>query len=177
LGHLAAANEVRARLHLDIVILVPALEQPLKAAPEASAAHRFAMVELGIGGNAALSVSRVDIDRGGPTFTVDTLGDLAAEYPDAELTFIAGADSIATLDQWKEPERLRTLARFVGVTRPGHDVPVASQDVQVVDVPGVAVSSTEVRRRVSVGAPIRYLVPDAVVQYIERHQLYLGGNA
>jgi nicotinate-nucleotide adenylyltransferase len=174
---LAAASEVYAQLEFDEIVLVPAHAQPLKSPPSATAEHRLAMVQLAIADNEAFSASGVDITRGGATYTVDTLADLASEYPGAEFTFIAGADAISRLDEWKDPERLRTLARFVGVTRPGHAKPVASPGLRVVDVPGVAVSSTEVRRRVSNGAPIRYLVPDVVVQYIERHQLYLGGNA
>lgn len=177
LGHLAAASEVHAQLHLDAVMFVPAHAQPLKPAPQASAADRLAMLEAAVADNSAFLASRVDVARGGATYTVDTLTDLASEHPDAELTFIAGADAIARLAEWKDAERLRTLARFVGVTRPGHSSPEPSRDLQVVHVPGVAVSSTEVRRRVGVGSPIRYLVPDAVVQYIEEHQLYLGGNA
>jgi nicotinate-nucleotide adenylyltransferase len=177
LGHLAAASEVLAALQLDEVIFVPAHAQPLKPAPIASATRRVAMLELAVGDNDDFSTSRVDIERGGVTYTVDTLTDLQREHPDAELTFIAGADAVATLDRWREPERLRTLARFVGVTRPGHPRPEDANGVRVVDVPGVAVSSTEVRRRVSIGAPIRYLVPDAVVHYIAQHELYLGGDA
>lgn len=177
LGHLAAANEVGSLLGLDRVLLVPANEQPLKPAPHASAEHRLAMTRLATQGNDLLAVSTVDLDRGGATYTVDTLADLAREHPDAELTFIAGADAVASLDQWKDPERLRTLARFVGVTRPGHETPRGESGLHVVEVPGVAVSSTEVRRRIRAGAPIRYLVPDAVVEYVERNQLYLGGNA
>lgn len=177
LGHLAAADEVRHALGLDEVVFVPAHAQPLKPAPVASPEHRLAMTRLAVEGDAGFSVSTVDLDRGGATYTVDTLADLTALHPDAELTFIAGADAVATLDRWKDPERLMTLARFVGVTRPGHEAPDPGRGVWVVDVPGVAVSSTEVRRRVSVGAPIRYLVPDAVVEYIDRHRLYLGGNA
>lgn len=177
LGHLAAASEVLTVLQLDEVVFVPANAQPLKPPPRASAAHRVAMVELAVADNPRFSCSSVDVERGGETYTVDTLTDLRRAHPGVELTFIAGADAVASLDRWKDPERLRGLARFVGVTRPGHAMPEGERDLQVVAVPGVAVSSTEVRRRVSIGAPIRYLVPDAVVEYIAQHELYLGGDA
>ena len=177
LGHLAAASEVCHVLGLDSILLVPANAQPLKAAPQESAQHRLAMCRAAVDGDSRLDVSDVDIQRGGDTYTVDTLTDLAARFPGAELTFIVGADAVQTLDKWKDPERLRSLARFVGMTRPGYEPPVAADGVLVVEVPGVAVSSTEVRRRVRDGAPVRYLVPDAVVAYIERNGLYLGGDA
>lgn len=176
LGHLAAASEVYDVLGLDQILLVPTFAQPLKAAPLASDEQRVAMCEVAIQGDARLAVSRVDVERGGATFTVDTLADLREQFPDAELTFISGADSLATLERWKDAERLLGLARFVGVTRPGHAVPPLPANVPVVEVPSVAVSSTEVRRRVGAGAPIKYLVPDAVVAYIEEHSLYLGGS-
>ena len=177
LGHLAAASEVCNALALDSVVLVPANAHPLKPAPQESAEHRLAMCRVAVEGDSRLDVSDVDIERGGETFTVDTLTDLATNFPGAELTFIVGADALQTLSDWKEPERLRTLARFVGMTRPGYEPPVANDGVLVVEVPGVAVSSTEVRRRVRDGAPVRYLVPDAVVAYIELNGLYLGGDA
>lgn len=176
-GHLAAASEVRHVLGLDRVLLVPANAQPLKAPPVASAADRLEMCRLAVADDPYLDVDDCDIVRGGATFTVDTLADLAARHPGADLTFIAGADAVATLDRWKDAERLRTLARFVGVTRPGHVPPVEEQGVDVLEVPSVAVSSTEVRRRVLDGAPIRYLTPQGVVRYIERHDLYTGGSA
>ncbi len=177
LGHLAAASEARHVLGLDRVLLVPANAQPLKAPPVASAEDRLEMCRLAVADDPYLDVDDCDIVRGGATYTVDTLVDLAARYPGAELTFIAGADAVATLDRWKDAERLRTLARFVGVTRPGHTPPAREQGVEVLEVPSVAVSSTEVRRRVLDGAPIRYLTPQGVVRYIERHHLYTGGSA
>jgi len=177
LGHLAAASEVHHALGLDLVLLVPTHAQPLKPPPVASAADRLEMCRLAVADDPRLDVDDCDLVRGGPTYTVDTLTDLAARYPGAELTFIAGADALATLDQWRDVERLRTLARFVGVTRPGYATPAMADGIPVVTVPSVAVSSTEVRRRVHEGAPIRYLVAQGVVRYIERQRLYLGGCA
>lgn len=175
LGHLAAASEVYEVLGLDTVLLVPTAAHSLKGAPLASAEHRLAMCRVAAAEDDRLGVSDVDIVRGGVTYTVDTLTDLTAQYPGAELTFITGADSLATLPQWRSPERLAQLARFVGVTRPGHALPPMPDGTLVVEVPSVAVSSTEVRRRVRAGAPIRYLVPDSVVAYIDQFSLYLGG--
>ncbi len=177
LGHLVVASEVCAALALDRVLLVPAHQQPFKdstghAAPE----HRMAMCQLAVADDDRLEVSDVDIRRGGVTYTVDTLGDIAATFPGAELFFIAGADSVSRLSEWREPDKLMTLARFVGVGRPGHPLPVLPAPHIVVDTPKVGVSSTEVRRRRRAGAPVRYLVPDAVTAYIDQHALYLGGS-
>jgi len=176
LGHLVVASEVCNALSLDRVLLVPARQQPFKdstghAAPE----HRLAMCRLAVEDDDRLDVSDVDLVRGGLTYTVDTLTDLAVEYPDAELFFIAGADSVARLAQWREPERLMNLARFVGVSRPGHTPPTLTAPHMVVETPEVGVSSTDVRHRLRTGTPIRYLVPDSVVAYIAQHALYLGG--
>ena len=176
LGHLVVASEVCAALALDRVILVPAHQQPFKdsnghAAPE----HRLAMCRLAVEGDDRLEVSDVDIARGGVTYTVDTLIDIAATHPDAELFFIAGADAVSRLSEWREPARLMQLATFVGVGRPGHPVPALTPPHLVVDTPQVGVSSTEVRRRCRDSEQIRYLVPDAVAAYIAQHALYLGG--
>lgn len=177
LGHLVVASEVCAALALDRVILVPAHQQPFKdSTGHASPEHRIAMCQLAVAGDERLEVSDVDIARGGLTYTVDTLADIAAEHPGAELFFIAGADAVSRLSEWREPERLMKLARFVGVARPGHPAPALPAPHLVVDTPEVAVSSTEVRRRSRAGAPVRYLVPDAVAAYIAQHALYLGGT-
>ncbi len=177
LGHLVVASEVCAALALDRVLLVPAHQQPFKdSTGHASPEHRLAMCRLAVANDDRLEVSDVDIVRGGLTYTVDTLADIAAAYPDAELFFIAGADAVSRLSEWREPARLMELARFVGVGRPGHSAPVLPAPHLVVETPEVAVSSTEVRRRSRAGSPMRYLVPDAVVTYIAKHSLYLGGT-
>lgn len=176
LGHLVVASEVCAALDLDRVILVPAHQQPFKdSTGEAAPEHRLAMCRLAVEGDPRFDVSDVDIERGGTTYTVDTLSDIAELHPGAELFFIAGADAVSRLSEWRDPERLVKLARFVGVARPGHAVPALPTPHVVVETPQVAVSSTEVRRRRRIGAPVRYLVPDPVAAYIAQHALYLGG--
>ncbi len=177
MGHLVVASEVCAALALDTVLLAPAHRQPFKdTTGEASPEHRLAMCELAARDDARLGVSDVDLVRGGVTYTVDTLSDLREQFPDAEIFFIAGADSVARLDEWREPERLKKLARFVGVARPGHPNPHLEPPHLVVETPEMGVSSTDVRRRRVTGAPIRYLVPDAVATYIVDHGLYIGGS-
>ena len=175
IGHLAVASQVHYELGLDAVLLVPANAQPLKAAPTASGSDRLAMCRAAIEGDPRLRASDVDLARGGATYSVDTLTDLGAQHPGAELFFITGADSLATLPQWKNYETLVTLATFVGVTRPGHSLTQLDAPHVLVPVPALAVSSTDIRDRVRAGAPIRYLVPPAVAQYVDDHQLYLGG--
>ncbi|WP_144018667.1 nicotinate-nucleotide adenylyltransferase [Demequina sp. NBRC 110051] len=175
-GHLAAASEVAAALDLDQVLLVPVHSQPFKldslaAAPE----HRLAMCRLAVEGDERLAVSDVDVVRGGVTYTLDTLTDLHEQEPGAEWFFITGSDALARLHEWKDAERLTSLARFIGVTRPGHSLPDVDMPHTLVEVPAMAVSSTDVRRRVRTGAPIRYLVPRAVADYIAKHDLYAGG--
>lgn len=176
-GHLLVASEVHAALGLDKVLMVPANAQPFKGnTAQATAAQRLEMCRLATADDERLGVCDADIVRGGVTYTVDTLTDLAAVYPGAELYFIGGADALARLDEWREPERLRELARFVGVARPGHGSPASDATHVVVETPEVGVSSTDVRRRVAAGAPVRYLVPDSVAAYIVQHGLYLGGS-
>ncbi|HET8957857.1 MAG TPA: nicotinate-nucleotide adenylyltransferase [Microcella sp.] len=173
-GHLVAASEVADRLGLDDVVFVPTGEPYLK--PDATGSeHRYLMTVIATASNPRFSVSRVDIDRNGPTYTIDTLSDLAAVYPGAELFFISGADAIAQIVDWKAADRLFDLAHFVAVTRPGHRLTVRDLPegrVSWMEIPALAISSTDCRDRVGRGAPVWYLVPDGVVQYIAKHQLY-----
>ena len=175
-GHLVAASEVAAALKLDQVVFVPTGAPENK--PEVTGGeHRYLMTVIATAANPRFLVSRVDIDRDKPTYTVDTLTDLKNSYPDAELFFITGSDAIAQILAWKEVQRLWDLAHFVAVSRPGHalqipDVPAGA--VTVVEVPALSISSTDCRNRVSNGEPIWYLVPDGVVQYIGKHGLYRG---
>ncbi|MDN4476719.1 nicotinate-nucleotide adenylyltransferase [Demequina sp. SYSU T00192] len=175
-GHLAAASEVCARLGLDQILLTPAYSQPFKQGIDAaSPAHRLAMCELAAAEDERFAVSPVDIERGGVTYTVDTLVDLREQRPDAELFFITGADALARLDEWRDADRLPGLANFVGVTRPGHSLEESEWPHILVETPSLAISSTDVRRRVRAGLPIRYLVPRSVADYIAMNGLYYGG--
>ncbi len=175
-GHLAAASEVCAALSLDLLLVTPADVQPFKDAGAVTPArHRLAMARLAVKDDPRMEVSDVDIVRGAPTYTVDTLRDIAAAFPGSELFFITGADALERLDEWREAKVLKTLATFVGVSRPGYSLSPSGGDVRFVEVPALQVSSTDVRRRVAVGQPIDYLVPAAVVDYIEETKLYVGG--
>ena len=177
MGHLASASEVAGVLSLDTVLVVPTAGHPLKNGREvASAKDRLAMARLAVAGDSRLAVSSVDVDRGAPTYTVDTLTDLALQFPGAEFFFITGADALANLAQWKDVDRLASLATFVGVTRPRYQWVGRTDGIVLVEVPGIDVSSTDVRRRVRTGQPFRYLVPGAVADYIEEHHLYRGGS-
>jgi nicotinate-nucleotide adenylyltransferase len=137
------------------------------------------MTVIATASNPRFSVSRVDVDRNGPTYTIDTLTDLHSQRPDAELFFITGADALAQIVSWRDNERLFELAHFVGVTRPGFylaDAHLPDGGVSLVEVPALAISSTDCRDRVGRGMPVWYLVPDGVVQYIEKRGLYRAGR-
>ncbi|WP_349897110.1 nicotinate-nucleotide adenylyltransferase [Parafrigoribacterium soli] len=173
-GHLVAASEVAQQLHLDEVVFVPT-GQPYQKQRATSAEHRYLMTVIATAANPQFTVSRVDIDRKGPTYTIDTLRDLRSERPDAELFFISGADAIAQILDWKDVTELWSLAHFVAVTRPGHPLSISGlpeSDVSLLEVPALAISSTDCRDRVGRGFPVWYLVPDGVVQYISKHHLY-----
>jgi nicotinate-nucleotide adenylyltransferase len=175
-GHLVAASEVAARFDLDEVLFVPTGEPWQKGAREVSPAEdRYLMTVIATASNPRFSVSRVDIDRPGPTYTVDTLTDLHRMFPDAQLYFITGADALAQILSWRNVEELFRWALFVGVTRPGYelgDEHLPDGAVTLVEVPAMAISSTDCRLRVHDGRPIWYLVPDGVVQYISKRGLY-----
>lgn len=183
-GHLAIAEEARVRLALDTVLLVPARLQPLRqnertTTPE----HRAAMLERAIIGNPALALSRIEYERPGPSYTVDTMALLRERHPrGSEFFFILGMDALAELPNWKEPERLITLCRLVAFHRPGCDfdprnlflrLPLLRERAIFLEGPRLDISSTELRRRVRNGLPIRYMVPDSVAEYIRSHRLYL----
>lgn len=173
-GHLVAASEAQVSLDLDEVIFVPT-GYPADKPGVSPAEHRYLMAVIATASNPRFRVSRVDIDRPGPTYTVDTLTDLRTQFPDADLFFITGADAIATVLTWKDAEQLTSLAHFVAVTRPGHELSVESLSadaVTVLEVPALAISSTDCRARVYAGKAVWYLVPDGVVQYIAKHRLY-----
>jgi nicotinate-nucleotide adenylyltransferase len=173
-GHLVAASEVAQHFHLDEVVFVPT-GQPYQKQNATPGEHRYLMTVIATASNPMFTVSRVDIDRGGPTYTIDTLRDLRAERPDAELFFITGADAVEQILDWKNIDELWSLAHFVAVSRPGHTLTVSNLPQQVVsllEVPALAISSTDCRARVGRGFPVWYLVPDGVVQYISKYHLY-----
>ncbi|QTE28635.1 nicotinate-nucleotide adenylyltransferase [Pengzhenrongella sicca] len=177
-GHLVAASEAAARFDLDEVVFAPTGRSSFKQDQVVSPAeHRYLMTVIATASNPRFTVSRVDLDRPGLTYTVDTLRDLSAERAGADLFFISGADAIEQILRWKDAQELFTMAQFVAVTRPGHQLSVAGlppDRVQVLEVPALAISSTDIRARVRAGKPAWYLVPDGVVQYIAKHGLYRG---
>jgi len=183
IGHLFAAEEARTRLGLERVLFVPAGLPPHKLdVPVTPVEHRLNMVQLALADNPHLVLSRVDVDRFGPSYTVDTISLLRDEYgPDTELHFIMGSDSLADLLTWHRPERLIRLCRIVALTRPNGLVdleelnrllPGAIARIQMLEMPLLQLSSSDLQRRVRAGFSIRYLVPMAVEAYIEQHQLY-----
>lgn len=177
-GHLVAASEVASSFDLDEVVFVPTGE-PWHKKTSSAAEHRYLMTVIATASNPNFTVSRVDIDRPGTTYTVDTLADIHAEYPDAELFFISGADAIAQVVDWKDVDHLMDKAHFVGVSRPGHELTISgfsADNVSLLEVPALAISSTDCRDRVSRGYPVWYLVPDGVVQYIAKHNLYRSND-
>src|SRR6266513_6501709 len=180
-GHLVAASEVAHIFALDEVIFVPTGQPWQKLDKKVSAAEdRYLMTVIATASNPRFSVSRLDIDRPGPTYTIDTLRDLRAERGDeAELFFITGADALAQIMSWQDVNELFALAHFVGVTRPGHQLTgdgLPEDKVSLVEVPALAISSTDCRHRVASGEPIWYLVPDGIVQYIAKRKLYRPGD-
>lgn len=182
-GHLVAASEVADRYALDEVIFVPTGQPWQKEGRDVSPAEdRYLMTVIATASNPRFSVSRVDIDRVGITRTVDTLRELHGAYPDAELYFITGADALANILSWQSWEELFDLACFVGVSRPGYDLHVEhlsdhlddypEDTVTLIEIPALAISSSECRERARDGRPVWYLVPDGVVQYIAKRSLY-----
>ena len=173
-GHLVAASEVASAFNLDGVLFVPT-GTPWQKDKVTDGEHRYLMSVIATASNPRFTVSRVDIDREGPTYTVDTLRDIQKAYPDAELFFITGADAVKQILEWKDHEQLWPLAHFVAVTRPGHKLelpPAPEGAISILEIPALAISSTDIRARVVEGEPVWYLVPDGVVQYIGKHKLY-----
>lgn len=180
-GHLVAASEVAAQYELDEVVFVPTGTPSFKQDTiVTSAEHRYLMTVIATASNPRFTVSRVDVDRAGLTYTVDTLRDLAVQRPDADLFFITGADAITQILRWKDSDELFGMAQFVAVTRPGHTLSIdglPSDRVSQWEIPALAISSTDVRARARAGRPVWYLVPDGVVQYINKHGLYRGSQS
>jgi nicotinate-nucleotide adenylyltransferase len=189
LGHLVCAQEAHSQLGLDAVLFMPVAAPPHKEASEdPGAERRFELCRLAVRGDERFGVSRLEIERGGASYTVDTLTALHERHPEDELIFIAGGDVAASLPTWREPSRVLELAGFAVAERRGavrEDVierwralgDAAPAGPLFLDMPRIDVSSSEVRRRVRDGRPVRYLVPDPVVAYIEAHGLYRSAVA
>ncbi|MBE0418415.1 MAG: nicotinate-nucleotide adenylyltransferase [Coriobacteriia bacterium] len=182
-GHLVTAEEALVQFNLDRVIVMPAGRPARKTDVEVTPAeHRYLMTVIATAANPDFEVSRMEIDRPGVTYTVDTLNALRDVHgPHAELFFITGADAVWEIVMWKDAERFRGLATFIAATRPGYDLEAAQQvhseelsriDIHFIEVPALAISSTDIRRRVAERRPIRYLMPEAVAAYIQKYGLY-----
>ncbi len=181
LGHLMAAEFAREAFRLDAVLFVPNRYSPFKA-PEAvaPAEDRYLMVALAVHDHPAFRASRIEVDRPGPSYTVETLRRLSEEYPSAELYFITGLDAILELPRWKDPQEILRLAQIVAVSRPGHTPDEAEwaldadwkKRIRILEVPTLSVSATEIRARIAAGRSIRYLVPEPVRAYLEETGLY-----
>lgn len=182
-GHLVAASEVQARFGLDEVVFVPTGDPWQKSDREVSdARYRYEMTVIATASNPRFTVSRVDLERQGPTYTIDTLRDLHetldGRVGGLELYFITGADALADIFTWRDADELFGLASFVGCTRPGWSTDAGSlsdlapDGVTIVEIPALSISSTDCRERTGRGEPVWYLVPDGVVQYIVKHGLY-----
>jgi nicotinate-nucleotide adenylyltransferase len=176
-GHLVAASEVAHAFTLDEVVFVPTGHPEDKEGASAGE-DRYLMTVIATASNPRFSVSRVDLDRPGPTYTIDTLRDLQAmRQPEDQLFFITGADALARIMSWRDSADLFKLAHFVGCTRPGHRLTGAGLPegkVSLIEIPALTISSTACRARVAKGEPIWYLVPDGIVQYIAKRGLYGG---
>jgi len=182
-GHLAAAEEARVRVNLEKVLFVVAGVPPHKQDEDVTPVeHRLAMVRLGIASNPHFGISRVDVERPGPSYTVDTISILQEQWgPEVELFFVMGLDSLVEVPTWHQPQRLIRLCRFVAVSRPGFEVdmrqledsvPGISSRVEIIDMPEVEISSSDLQRRVHEGLPIKYQVPEEVESYISKFRLY-----
>ena len=173
-GHLVAASEAAFQFELDEVVFVPTGDSWQKSG-ESPAEDRYLMTVIATAGDPRFTVSRVDIDRDGPTYTVDTLRDLHRKRADAELFFITGADALSGFLSWHDPEGILEQAHLVGVTRPGYFVTtehLPKGSASVIEIPALAISSTDCRERVARGAPVSYLVPLGVARFIAKAGLY-----
>jgi nicotinate-nucleotide adenylyltransferase len=179
-GHLVTAEEALVQFALDSVVFVPTGRPWMKQDRVVSPAEdRYLMTVIATASNPRFHVSRVEIDRDGPTYTVDTLRTLAERYPDAELYFVTGADAMLEILEWKDPGEVLSSAHFIAATRPGYDLArfesmelARKTSVSRMSIPALAISSTDIRERVLDGRPIRYLVPEGVKSYIEKAELY-----
>jgi nicotinate-nucleotide adenylyltransferase len=180
-GHLFIAEDVRARLAIEHVLIVPNGVPPHKKPYTVSAPHhRLRMVELAVAGSTTLAADGIETNSEGPSYTVETLRILRRRLPDAELVFITGVDAVAEIATWREPDEVVRLCRLVAVSRPGYSLadlqsavpPTLLRGIELLATDEIGISSTDIRRRVAQGLPIRYLTPDPVVAYIAANNLY-----
>ena len=186
IGHLVLAEEVRTRLNLAEILFMPAGQPWLRVdSPISPAEHRMEMMRLAIADKPYFKLSTMEIERGGPTYTVDTIAELKARLgPEDELFFILGWDNLAKLPQWRQPSRLITMCRLVAIPRPSYplpdlkaleaSIPGLSQKVTFMDKPEIDISASSIRERVAQGLSIHHLVPGPVERYIKEHKLYLA---
>lgn len=182
IGHLIISEEVREKFNLDYVLFVPARVPPHKQESAKEAIHRYNMVKLAIKGNPRFCVSDIEMKRNGPSYTIDTLREFRQIYgKDTDLYFIAGTDTIRDLPNWNDHKELLSLCEFIGATRPDgtddiEDIITYFGDlgsrIHRLRVPKLEISSTELRQRLKEGRNVRYLLPDAVLQYIKIHGVY-----
>jgi nicotinate-nucleotide adenylyltransferase len=180
-GHLLTAEEAAVQFGLDEVVFVPTGQPWMKEERDVSSPeHRYLMTVIATASNPRFFVSRLEVDREGPTYTVDTLRELKEQRGgNVDLFFVTGADAVLEIFQWKDPDEILELAHFIAATRPGYDLarfeaeePSRHRNVSVMNIPALAISSTDIRERVREGRPIRYLVPEGVENYIEKAGLY-----
>jgi nicotinate-nucleotide adenylyltransferase len=173
-GHLLVGRVAAETLGLETLRFVPAREQPFKRGRhEASPVHRAAMLDLAVAGASGFAVERAELERDGPSYTIDTLRGLRAREPEVGLTLLLGADAAAELSSWREAAEIPRLATVVVFARAGVSVPPSPLIARTIRVPAIEISATEIRRRVREGRSLRYWVPDSVAEYVTRHRLYL----
>ena len=173
-GHLIVARVAVEALGLDSLRFIPAREQPFKLGQHgASAEQRAAMLDLAVAGSPGFAVERAELERPGPSYTVDTLRDLHAREPGIRLTLLLGADAAAELEVWHQAPEIPGLANVVVFARAGTPAPASGLIAGRLEVPAIEISATDIRRRVREGRSIRYWVPDPVAEYVTRHRLYL----
>jgi nicotinate-nucleotide adenylyltransferase len=177
-GHLVCAEEARYQFGLDEVIFVPA-GNPWQKRGVSPAEDRYMLTVLATASHEKFSVSRVEIDRKGPSYTLETLRIFRRFYVDAELFFITGADAVAEILSWKDPDAVLQEAHFIAATRPNYDfgnLDALNGKVSVMEIPALAISSSDIRARVGSGRPIRYLLPAEVERYVMSRGLYSRGG-
>lgn len=182
-GHLVTAEEALVQFNLDRVVFMPTGQPAFKAGEKVTPAeHRYLMTVIATSSNPDFDVSRMEIDRPGLTYTVDTLMALREQHgPETELFFITGADAVWDILGWRDAEKVAALCTFIAATRPGYDVRAAAAQhtrlatdfrIEYIEVPALAISSTDIRTRVTARRPVRYLLPEAVAAYVSKYGLY-----